>query len=101
MNRISKYVVVALAAVVAAALPLASQATDSFTITTPFVSNALSSCGDLQITDGVIDSQGFSSGVVGKSGNVISNGSIKVVGFGTVNGNATAGPGQTATTSGK
>src|SRR4029077_20110321 len=81
------------------ALPLASQAADSFTITTPFVSNALSSCGDLTVADGVIDSQGFSGSVIGNSGHILSNGNIKVTG-GTVNGNATAGPGKTVTTSG-
>src|ERR1051326_8179388 len=95
-NRITN---IALAALVAAALPLAAHADDAFTITTPLVTHALSSCGDFTLSDGVIDSQGCSGSVVGSSGHVLSNGNIKVSG-GTLNGNATAGPGKTITTSG-
>src|ERR1051326_2316032 len=95
-NRITN---IALAALVAAALPLAAHADDAFTITTPLVTHALSSCGDFTLSDGVIDSQGYSGSVVGSSGHVLSNGNIKVSG-GTLNGNATAGPGKTITTSG-
>src|SRR3954451_16848476 len=94
-NRIA---ILVLAAVAAAALPRASRADDAFTITTPLVSHALSSCGDFTMSDGVIDSQGSGS-VVGSSGHVLSNGNIKVT-SGTLNGNATAGPGKTITTSG-
>ncbi|HEV8433415.1 MAG TPA: Ig-like domain-containing protein, partial [Thermoanaerobaculia bacterium] len=100
MRRIIK----SLATVAFAALagPLAAQTTagaSAFTITPPFVSNAVSSCTDMTISSGIIDSQGYSSSVVGSAGNLISNGNIKVSG-GTVNGNATAGPGKLVTISG-
>ena len=72
---------------------------DPFNITQPLASYALSSCGDLTVSDGVIDSKGFSASVVGSTGNIVSNGNIKVSG-GTVNGDATAGPGKTVTTTG-
>jgi len=100
MPRTTKTLIAAaLAAISFAALPNVSQAADPFTITPPLASNALSSCGDLTMSDGVIDSQGLSSSVVGSTGNIVSNGNIKVS-SGTVNGNATAGPGKTVTTSG-
>ncbi|HEV2719365.1 MAG TPA: Ig-like domain-containing protein, partial [Thermoanaerobaculia bacterium] len=62
-------------------------------------SYAVSSCGDLSISDGIVDSQGLSSSVVGSFGNIVSNGNIKVTG-GTINGDAAAGPAKTITTSG-
>jgi len=89
-------------ALLALANSLAAQTTpqpDPFNITPPLASYALSSCGDLTVSDGVIDSKGFSSSVVGSTGNIVSNGNIKVSG-GTVNGDATAGPGKTVTTTG-
>ena len=89
-----------LTALLALAGSLAAQTTPPFAVPPPLAANALSSCGDLTVSDGVIDSQGFSSSVLGSSGNVVSNGNIKVSGSGRVNGDATAGPGKTITTSG-
>ena len=89
-------------ALLALANSLAAQTTpqpDPFAVTPPLASYALSSCGDLTVSDGVIDSQGFSSSAVGSTGNIVSNGNIKVSG-GKVNGDATAGPGKTVTTTG-
>jgi len=97
----SKLVARLFTALLALAGPLAAQssAQNSFAITPQLASYALSSCGDLTVSDGVIDSQGFSSSVVGSSGNIVSNGNIKVT-SGTVHGDATAGPAKTVTTSG-
>jgi RHS repeat-associated protein len=100
MDRLVKTLVVAaLAALSIVALPNVARAADPFVITRPLSSNALSSCSDMTVSGGVIDSQGFSSSVVGSFGHVISNGNIKVS-SGTVDGNATAGPGKAVTISG-
>ncbi|HKS23398.1 MAG TPA: Ig-like domain-containing protein [Thermoanaerobaculia bacterium] len=98
--RTAKLVVSLLAVSLAAALPL--QAGDAFTITPPFVSNAISSCKDLSLSGQVVvDSAGLSTSVGSNSGNVVSNGNVKATGQVLVNGNATAGPGKAVQISGK
>jgi len=67
---------------------------DPFALTPPLLSQAITSCGDLTVSSGLIDS----SPTAGR-GNVLSNGNIKVSG-GKVDGDATAGPGETVTRSG-
>src|ERR1051325_391600 len=89
----------AAACTVSASLFAQTATPDPFAINAPLASYALSSCGDLSMSDGVIDSQNFSSSVVASSGDIISDGNIKVSG-GTVNGNAPAGPGKNVTLSG-
>lgn len=75
---------------------------DPFTLTPPLASNALSSCTDLSLSGQVIvDSAGLTTTIGSNSGNVVSNGNIKVVGQSIVNGNATAGPGKGVQVSGK
>jgi hypothetical protein len=71
-----------------------AQSSDSFALTPPLVSQAITSCGDLTVSDGLIDS----SATTGR-GNILSNGNIKVTG-GKVDGDAIAGPGKTVTRSG-
>jgi RHS repeat-associated protein len=88
-------------ALLALAGSLAAQTTP-FTLTPPLASNALSSCTDLSLSGQVVvDSAGLSTTIGSNSGNVVSNGNIKVVGQSIVNGNATAGPGKGVQTSGK
>lgn len=77
-----------------AAVTLSAQSSDPFALTPPLVSQAITSCGDLTVSSGVVDS----SATAGR-GNVLSNGNVKVSG-GTVNGDAIAGPGKTVTRSG-
>jgi hypothetical protein len=68
--------------------------TDPFALTPPLLSQAITSCGDLTVSGGLIDS----APTAGR-GNVLSNGNIKVTG-GKVDGDAVAGPGKTVTRSG-
>jgi RHS repeat-associated protein len=78
----------------AAAFTVSAQSSDPFALTPPLVSQAITSCGDVKITDGLIDSS-----ATGGHGNILSNGDIKVTG-GKIDGDATAGPGRTVTRSG-
>ena len=67
---------------------------DPFALTPPLLSQAITSCDDLTVSGGLIDS----SPTAGR-GNILSNGNIKVTG-GKVDGDAVAGPGKTVTRSG-
>ncbi|HEV8433394.1 MAG TPA: IPT/TIG domain-containing protein [Thermoanaerobaculia bacterium] len=80
--------------VVAVTFGAAAQSSDPFALTPPLVSQAITSCGDMTVSGGLIDS----SATAGR-GNLLSNGNIKVTG-GKVDGDATAGPGKTVTRSG-
>jgi RHS repeat-associated protein len=84
---------VSLTAVVFSA-SVSAQTSDPFALTPPLVSQAITSCGDMTVSNGLIDS----SATAGR-GNVLSNGNIKVSG-GKVDGDATAGPGKNVTRSG-
>src|SRR4051812_1673988 len=72
----------------------AAQSADPFALTPPLVSQAITSCGDVAMSNGLIDS----SATTGR-GNVLSNGTIKVSG-GLINGDAIAGPGSAVKISG-
>ncbi|HEX7136617.1 MAG TPA: Ig-like domain-containing protein, partial [Vicinamibacterales bacterium] len=80
--------------VLAAAFSVSAQSSDPFALTTPLVSQAITSCGDVTVSSGLVDS----SATAGR-GNVLSNGNIKVSG-GKVDGGAIAGPGKSVTRSG-
>jgi RHS repeat-associated protein len=71
-----------------------AQSSDPFALTPPLVSQAITSCGDVAMSNGLIDS----SATTGR-GNVLSNGTIKVSG-GLINGDAIAGPGSAVKISG-
>src|SRR5947209_2564328 len=83
---------VCLAAVLTA--NVSAQTSDPFALTPPLVSQAITSCGDVAMSNGLIDS----SATTGR-GNILSNGTIKVTG-GRVDGDAIAGPGSTVKLSG-
>ncbi|HEY2093365.1 MAG TPA: IPT/TIG domain-containing protein [Thermoanaerobaculia bacterium] len=83
-----------LVVVLFAALGLSAQSSDPFALTPPLVSQAITSCGDLTVSNGLVDSSPASG-----RGNVLANGNVKVTG-GSVDGDAVAGPGKTVTRSG-
>src|SRR5438270_8621812 len=83
---------VCLAAVLTA--NVSAQTSDPFALTPPVVSQAVTSCGDVAMSNGLIDS----SATIGR-GNILSNGTIEVTG-GRVDGAAIAGPGSTVKLSG-
>lgn len=87
---------VALAAT--ALVPSVSRAqTNPWTVPDP--SHALFSCGDLTVSDGLIDSTGVNGTASTHRGDIASNGNIKLTN-GTIDGNATPGPGKTFTKTG-
>src|ERR1700756_4542764 len=79
---------------VAVTFGAAAQSSNPWGLTSPLVSQAITSCGDVTVSDGLIDS----SATAGR-GNILANGNVKVTG-GRVEGDATAGPGKTVTRSG-
>ncbi|HEY2324848.1 MAG TPA: IPT/TIG domain-containing protein, partial [Thermoanaerobaculia bacterium] len=73
---------------------ITAQTSDPFALTAPLVSQAITSCGDLTVSSGLIDS----TATAGR-GSILSNGNVRVSG-GKVDGDAIAGPGKTVTRSG-
>jgi RHS repeat-associated protein len=92
--------VAALLLVLGVAMPQVSQAADAFTITAPLAGRAITSCSDITMSGGTIDSVGVSSPSPANKGNVATNGNITLSGSSTIQGDATVGPGKRVTTSG-
>src|SRR3954454_14576437 len=92
----------ALSGAFSAVLPSATAFADGFTITAPLMGRAVTSCGDISMSGGTIDSAGVSSGstVPASKGNVFTNGNIILSGSSIINGNATIGPNKHVTASG-
>ena len=82
------------------AMPQVSEAADAFTIIGPLAGRAVTSCSDITISGGTIDSAGLSSPSPANKGNVATNGNITLSGSSTIQGDATVGPGKRITTSG-
>jgi RHS repeat-associated protein len=92
--------VAALLLALGVAMPQVSQAADAFTITAPLAGRAVTSCSDVTMSGGTIDSAGVSSPSPANKGNVATNGNITLSGSSTIQGDATVGPGKRVTTSG-
>lgn len=81
-------------------LPRAAEAADAFAIGAQFAGHAVTSCSNIVISGGTIDSAGVSSASPANKGHVASNGSLAMSGSSTINGDASVGPGKKITTSG-
>jgi RHS repeat-associated protein len=100
IRRHASKLIAALLLVLGVALPQVSQAADAFTITAPLASHAVTSCSDVTISGGTIDSAGVSSPSPANKGNVATNGNLTLSGSSTIQGDAAVGPGKRVTTSG-
>ena len=89
----------ALAAIFAIALAPATVRAQTNPWAVPDPSHAIFSCGDLTVSDGLIDSAGINGTATTHRGDLASNGNIKLSN-GTIDGNATPGPGKTFTRTG-
>ncbi|MGH9419948.1 MAG: collagen-binding domain-containing protein, partial [Thermoanaerobaculia bacterium] len=90
----------AFASVLFTALPMVSEASEAFTITAPLAGRAVTSCSDITVSGGTIDSRGVASTGPTNKGNVATNGNITLSGSSTIQGDASVGPGKRITTSG-
>ena len=100
MIRVTKSVLVlALAGAIFTALPSVCEA-DGFTITAPLTGHAVTSCSDITMSGGSIDSAGVNATPPTNKGEVLTNGNITLSGSSTINGDAVIGPAKHVTTSG-
>lgn len=85
-----------------AAVPSVCEAANGFTVTAPFAGRAVTSCSDVSMSGGIIDSAGVAAGSTAptNAGNVFTNGNITLSGSSTIKGNAVIGPARHVTTSG-